>query len=316
MLMIVAQMLLVYWKKKRYRSYQQVTLFGLWLIPFLFAEFLHFYKLLACWLTWTAGSAYIMYKATRRPVPDKTPRLVYSFFFYSFRVCYSAGLCGYLLILLDFFQLPQALGLADKIAYYGGLLFFFGLYFGVLSRDCSEMCTDRMAATMGYGKKGHMPNRRYDPTVCLLCGDALNYDWALMNSTVQPQHIDAATSAERTVSLSCGHAFHDFCIRCVGCAREGSDACAAAAAAVVLGPVGRWVGSERVEGHERHSVRVRCAQPCCAHRRCLMRCCFADACSILLRLLLYLFVVLLLLFLRHVQRVDHHWQERHLPLLR
>ena len=215
MLMIVAQMLLVYWKKKRYRSYQQVTLFGLWLIPFLFAEFLHFYKLLACWLTWTAGSSYIMYKATRRPVPDKTPRLVYSFFFYSFRVCYSAGLCGYLLILLDFFQLPQVLGLADRIAYYGGLLFFFGLYFGVLSRDCSEMCTDRMAATMGYGKKGHMPNRRYDPTVCLLCGDALNYDWALMNSAVQPQHIDAATIAERTVSLSCGHAFHDFCIRCV-----------------------------------------------------------------------------------------------------
>jgi hypothetical protein len=41
-----------------------------------------------------------------------------------------------------------------QVAYYGGLLFFFGLYFGVLSRDCSEMCTDRMAATMGYGKKG------------------------------------------------------------------------------------------------------------------------------------------------------------------
>ena len=39
-----------------------------------------------------------------------------------------------------------------------------------------------MAATMGYGKKGHMPSRRYDPTVCVLCSDALNYDWALMNS--------------------------------------------------------------------------------------------------------------------------------------
>ena len=55
MLMIVAQMLLVYWKKKRYKSYQQVTLFGLWLIPFLFAEALHFWKLLACWSLWTAG---------------------------------------------------------------------------------------------------------------------------------------------------------------------------------------------------------------------------------------------------------------------
>ena len=54
-LMILAQMLLVYWKKKRYKSYQQVTLFGLWLIPFLFAEALHFYKLITCWSLWTAG---------------------------------------------------------------------------------------------------------------------------------------------------------------------------------------------------------------------------------------------------------------------
>jgi len=50
------------------------------------------------------GSIFIMYRATRKPVHDNTPRLVYSFFFYSFRICYSAGLSGYLLILLDFFQ--------------------------------------------------------------------------------------------------------------------------------------------------------------------------------------------------------------------
>ena len=37
-------------------------------------------------------------------------------------------------------------------------------------------------------------------------GRATRRDW-------QPQHIDAAATAERTVTLSCGHAFHDFCIR-------------------------------------------------------------------------------------------------------
>jgi hypothetical protein len=56
---------------------------------------------------------------------------------------YSALLCFTLLysaFFLDFFQLPSAVGMQDAFAYYGGLLFFFGLYFGVLSRDCSEMC--------------------------------------------------------------------------------------------------------------------------------------------------------------------------------
>eukprot|EP00286_Rhodomonas_abbreviata_P003777 CAMPEP_0181345824 /NCGR_PEP_ID=MMETSP1101-20121128/32972_1 /TAXON_ID=46948 /ORGANISM="Rhodomonas abbreviata, Strain Caron Lab Isolate" /LENGTH=153 /DNA_ID=CAMNT_0023457839 /DNA_START=38 /DNA_END=499 /DNA_ORIENTATION=+ len=85
----------------------------------------------------------------------------------------------------DFFQLGGIFGLQETLAYVGVMLLFFGLYFGILSRDCSEMCTDRMASSMGYGtkKKQDCPQRQYDPT------------------------------AERTVSLSCGHSFHDFCIR-------------------------------------------------------------------------------------------------------
>ncbi|EKX44945.1 hypothetical protein GUITHDRAFT_163384 [Guillardia theta CCMP2712] len=154
-----------------------------------------------------------MYKATRRPIPDRTPRLVYSYFYYAFKLCYSSGVVGYLLILSEFLQIPAIFGVEVQVVYVGGMLFFFGLYFGVLSRDCSEMCTDRMAASMGYGRKGSMPSRGYDPTVCLLCGDALNYNWALMNSSIQSQRINATETAERTVNLSCGHSFHDFCIR-------------------------------------------------------------------------------------------------------
>jgi len=66
---------------------------------------------------------------------------------------------------------------------------------------------------MGYGKKVKMPQRGYDPTVCLLCNDPLSNNWALMNSSIQSQHVNHASTAERTVELSCGHSFHDFCIR-------------------------------------------------------------------------------------------------------
>jgi len=31
------------------------------------------------------------------------------------------------------------------------LVLFYGLYLGVLSRDCAEVCADRMASSMGVG---------------------------------------------------------------------------------------------------------------------------------------------------------------------
>ena len=89
----------------------QVTLLGLWGIPFLFATSMHFYKLMAGHILWTIGlvcnffvllscvihccvmrrSGYTIYRATRRPLPDKTPRLVYSFFFYAHKVVICGG---------------------------------------------------------------------------------------------------------------------------------------------------------------------------------------------------------------------------------
>ena len=72
----------------------QVTLFGLWLIPFLFSRSLHFWRLLFAWSLWTACSSFVIFRATRRPLPDKTPRLVYAFFLYAFKLTYSSGALG------------------------------------------------------------------------------------------------------------------------------------------------------------------------------------------------------------------------------
>ena len=50
---------------------------------------------------------YTVYKATRKPLPDKTPRLVYSYFFYLHKICYGLGSTGYFMIMADFFGVKQ-----------------------------------------------------------------------------------------------------------------------------------------------------------------------------------------------------------------
>ena len=35
------------------------------------------------------------------------------------------------------------------LSYFGWMCIFYGLYYGVLGRDCAEMCTDRLASSMG-----------------------------------------------------------------------------------------------------------------------------------------------------------------------
>jgi hypothetical protein len=51
---------------------------------------------------------YTIYKATRKPLPDKTPRLVYSYFFYLHKICYGLGSTGYFMIMADFFGVNNA----------------------------------------------------------------------------------------------------------------------------------------------------------------------------------------------------------------
>lgn len=48
-----------------------------------------------------------------------------------------------------------------------GLLFvFYGLYYGVLGRDLSEICTDKMAATIGYYSTTGIPTKSLEKNVC------------------------------------------------------------------------------------------------------------------------------------------------------
>lgn len=91
-----------------------------------------------------------MRKAVKKPLSGTTPRLVYKWFYFIYKLSYALGIIGYVIMMLTFFgvnllfrQEPQ------KWMDFAILFIFYGLYYGVLGRDLSEICADKMAAHVG-----------------------------------------------------------------------------------------------------------------------------------------------------------------------
>ncbi|KAA3672554.1 RING finger protein 121 [Paragonimus westermani] len=124
-------------------------------------------------------------------------RRVYRWFLFMHNASYALGVGGYILMMLTIFQLNHLILLPTNWALDIALLtLFYGIYYGVISRDFAEVCTDKMAAQIGYYVPQGMPVRRFDPTTCSICTNQLKTD------ACEPIH-----------RLNCAHAFHDFCIR-------------------------------------------------------------------------------------------------------
>ena len=78
-----------------------------------------------------------------------TCRLVYRWFLLVHRVTLVVGVTGYILLVFIFSGLIFVLGSnAQFFMELSLLLLFYGIYFGVLGRDCAELCVDYMAAAM------------------------------------------------------------------------------------------------------------------------------------------------------------------------
>ena len=71
---MVAQILLFLWRQKYHRSYQTMTLFGLWIIPIVFCVRLFFWRMVFVWALFSVVTVFVMYKATRRKISVYTPR--------------------------------------------------------------------------------------------------------------------------------------------------------------------------------------------------------------------------------------------------
>jgi len=202
--LIVSQVCLLLWKVWRPYSYHVCTLAGMCVIPLVISIKNHWWKFLCIWVVFSSITSIIAKRATEKPMQGTTPRMVFKWFMLMYIVSYCICIFGlyfsyFTINLLDLMiDLMIDSNLKDLIDNPGLICMFYGLYYGVMSRDLAEICTEKMAASIGYYKcdKG-IPDKHLEKDVCAVCGNKLL----------------AAAVGEKTFRLSCGHEFHEFCIR-------------------------------------------------------------------------------------------------------
>eukprot|EP01083_Nonionella_stella_P011701 33225_1 len=196
---IIAQVLLYWWRTYHRSSFEVVALFGLWFIPIGLAVKSGSVLFVVIWAAYSAVTGVVVRRASRKPLAKKTPRLVYNWFQSVYKACYFAASAGYVVFVLGLLGiLIPAVFQSLTIS-----LMFLGLYFGVLVRDCAEMCADRMASTLGYsgGKRG-FPRTLLKVNVCAICDEEL-----------ESVRADVPVPSETVFRLDCDHRFHESCIR-------------------------------------------------------------------------------------------------------
>ncbi|KAG8522837.1 RING finger protein 121 [Galemys pyrenaicus] len=171
-----------------------VTLFQMWVVPLYFTVKLHWWRFLVIWVFFSAVTAFVTFRATRKPLVQTTPRLVYKWFLLIYKISYATGIVGYMAVMFTLFGLNLLFKIKPEDAMdFGISLLFYGLYYGVLERDFAEMCADYMASTIGFYSESGMPTKHLSDSVCAVCGQQIFVD------------VSEEGIIENTYRLSCNH---------------------------------------------------------------------------------------------------------------
>ncbi|KAG2465461.1 RING finger protein 175 [Erpetoichthys calabaricus] len=200
--LVIAQIVLVQWKQRHCRSYNLVTLLQMWVIPLYFTVKLYWWRFLSTWGMFSVITSYVIFRATRKPLSGRTPRMVYKWFLLIYKLSYAVGILGYMAIMFTMFGFNLFLRIKTEDSMdFGVILLFYGLYYGVMGRDFAEICSDYMASTIGFYSRGGMPSRSLSNDICAVCGQQIFVN------------LNEEGIIENTYQLSCNHIFHEFCIR-------------------------------------------------------------------------------------------------------
>jgi len=85
-IMIIFQIIIYFWKKKHYKSFFLLTLFCLWIFPFMVSIQYLYINMICIWIFYTLFILYIYKKSSKKPLDRKTPRLIYIFFYYLHKI--------------------------------------------------------------------------------------------------------------------------------------------------------------------------------------------------------------------------------------
>lgn len=220
--LVFSQLGLVLWRQRSPRTFRRATLVGAWIAVPCIAISTHWWLAAVLWLAYSLAGGRLVLRALRVPLDRSTPRDVYAFFLFVFRLSQAVASTGYLVLCVEFL-VPALLPLFGSLAWMALQLIAFGLYFGMLGRDTAELCADRMALTLGYGAKlqrhsdhdddgdsAALPRRMATVNACAICAlPLINIDRGGETGNA------AAGSADdgNIVTLHCKHRYHEMCLR-------------------------------------------------------------------------------------------------------
>lgn len=169
---------LVFWRQRHKKSYEFATLLGLWGIPGIISVTSGYWRFLLVWTFFTVTAVLLLRLTMRKVLKPSTPRLVFGFFLTCHRMssfCTAVGSVSLMLCVLGLDTPLHAIGMAlpwplsipfldivDSRA--AVLMCWYGIYFGVLTRDCAAVCSDNIATRSIAGRITSTANR------CGICG--------------------------------------------------------------------------------------------------------------------------------------------------
>ncbi|KAJ2001304.1 hypothetical protein GGI04_003519 [Coemansia thaxteri] len=208
-----------FWRRRHPSSYRFVSTASICLIPLCFAASNGYYRFVCAWMVYAVANTYVLFLATRSPLSPRTPRRVYQWFALINKASYAVFVVGIVMFALCAFNAIPGLTDSERYVEASLLTVFYGLYYGLMSRDLVTLCTDRMAATLGYaGISGQLPTKHLPQDVCCICGGGLGggreeSERGMLAADASPEQQETSTLVEPMHRLECGHEFHASCIR-------------------------------------------------------------------------------------------------------
>jgi len=99
----VVQICLITWKKRHMKSYQNVSMFGMWIIPLVISVHNSWYRFVGIWLIITILTvAFIWKPLTNHRMCGSIPRLIYQWFYYLYSFSSGVAITGYVIVLCTF----------------------------------------------------------------------------------------------------------------------------------------------------------------------------------------------------------------------
>ena len=160
----------------------------MWVIPVGLCLRNHWWRFPCVWLAFSAITGLVTKKCTEKPIDvsgfvavlcniqtsihcnifqGSTPRMVYKWFLLIYKISYVVGIFGYLTMMATFLGFNLIFNVKPSTWMDTGLLcMFYALYYGVVARDFAEICTEKMAANIGYYKQEGIPERHLETDIC------------------------------------------------------------------------------------------------------------------------------------------------------